>query len=575
VHLRDTVRAFRIGWPMVLVLALVGLLVGAVVAFAQRPAYVATAKAYVAVASATNAGDLVNSAQYTQQIATSFADIAGTSYVLRPVITRLKLDMTPAQLARSVSVTAGIGESVLEVQATDPSPTRAARIANAIAARLSTTVASLTPIGGRVDVTVVDPAVPPGTPIGATPLLLIGLGAGAGLLLGALLAVLRVLTDTRLRTAQDIGAVSSIPILASTPLDTAVRRHAVVLGDDPQGPLAESYRSLRAALQFLDVDEGARSIVVTSSVEAEGKSVTAVNLAVALADTGERVLLVDADLRRPGVAGLLGLDGTVGLTDVLIDRVPLDQALQPDERGLLTVLPSGAVPPNPNELLQSRALERLLAVLEERFDRVVIDAPPVLQVSDAAILAHRASGALLLVGSGQVKRAQLQGALDVFRQTRAPVLGIVLTMVPLRETNAGAAARTHRRGAGRSGATGATRAPFVPTPLEAPASADPVPAEEPSEPEAPREDAVEPQPVEPRADEEQLAEPQLVEPELVAPEPAEEQPAEEHPDEPQLVEPEPAEEQPVEEQPVELQLGEPEGVEPQPGEPDRKDRPDR
>lgn len=456
-QLRDYVRVLRRGWPLVVVLTVVGLLAGAGVSSLQRPVYVATAKAYVAVASAANAGDLINSAQYTQQIAASFVDIAGTSYVLRPVITRLRLDVTPAELAESVSVTAATDEAVLVIQATDSSPTQAARIANAIAARLSTAVASLTPTGGRVDVTVVDPAVPPASPISPVPLRDVGIGAAAGLVLGVLLAALRVLSDTRLRTAQEVRAVTALPILAATPR-TALRRPASVFADDPQGQLAESFRSLRAALQFLDVDEGARSIVVTSSLGSEGTSVTAVNLAIALADTGERVLLVDADLRRPSVAGLLGLDGGVGLTDVLIDRVALDRAVQTDEQGLLAVLPSGPVPPNPNELLQSRALERLLGIVEDRYDRIVIDAPPVLTVSDAAIVAHRASGALLVIGSGRVKRAQLQGALDVFRQTRAPVLGIVLTMVPPRETSAGAAAGPSRKAGGRTRPTGAVRA---------------------------------------------------------------------------------------------------------------------
>lgn len=458
---RDYLRALRRGWPLILILVAVGALVGAAVAFVQRPVYVATAKAYVSVASATNAGDLVNSAQYTQQVAASFADIAGTSYVLRPVIASLKLDTTPAELADEVAVTAATDEAVLSIEATDQSAVRAASIANAIAKRLSSAVASLTPTQGRVDVTVVDPAVPPTSPISPVPTFDVGVGAAAGLLLGVVLAILRVLADTRLRTVQDVRAITTAPVLATTPLKGRSRRHAAAFGEDPDGPLAESYRGLRAALQFLDVDEGVRSIVVTSSVESEGKTVTAIDLAVALAETGERVLLVDADLRRPNVATLLGLDGSIGLSDVLIDRVGLEQAVQTDERGSLAALPSGGVPPNPNALLQSKVLERLLTELEDRYDRVVIDAPPVLSASDAAIIAHRASGALLLIGSGRVKRAQLQGALEVFRQTRAPVLGLVVTMLPPELMNAGAGA--YRHAGGRSRRRGVVRPPVVPS----------------------------------------------------------------------------------------------------------------
>jgi succinoglycan biosynthesis transport protein ExoP len=490
VRVRDVLRALRVAWPLVVVLTLVGAGVGAIVASVQRPVYVATAKAYVAVASATSTGDLIDSAQYTQQIAASFADIAGTSYVLQPVIARLGLRRTAAELAASVSVTASPGEAVLEVEARDSSPAEAARIANAIGGRLSTAVASLTPAGGRVAVTLVDPATPPGAPVSPVPLLDVAVGGGAGLVLGALLIALRALSDTRVRTAEDVRALTAAPILASTPEDDAVRRRPAVFDDDPQGPLAESFRALRVALQFLDVDDGARSVVVTSSVETEGKSVTALNLAVALAETGERVLLVDADLRRPAVADLLGLEGAVGLTDVLIDRTPLDQAVQSGEHGLLAVLPSGAVPPNPNELLQSHALERLIPVLERRYDRVVIDAPPVLAVSDAAILAHRASGALLVVRSGRVQRAQLQGALDALRRAKAPVLGIVLTMVPLRETDAGAALDATRRRRGPDRTARSVRPPFVPpeqgqVPRTEPEESEPVDEQEPAAQQSP------------------------------------------------------------------------------------------
>jgi capsular exopolysaccharide synthesis family protein len=423
---------------MVLLL-LVGTAIGGSVSFLQRPAYVSTAKAYVFVSTATNVGDLASSSAYTQQVAASFADIAGTSYVLRPVISRLNLRVSPAELAQAVSVTAVANESVLEIQATDSSARRSARIANAVADRLTTTVGSLTPQTNRatvIKVTVVDPAVPPSTPVRPLPLLYVGIGAAAGLVLGVLLALLREVLDTRVRTVRDVEAVTAVPVLGSTPLDGNLRRHPIALGEGVQGPLAETYRSLRTSLQFLSVDEGLRSVVITSSIASEGKSITALNLAVALAEAGERVVLVDADLRRPSISRLIGIDGTIGLTDVLIGTVDLDQALQAGDRQHLTVLPSGTVPPNPNELLQTRALDGLLDELEARFDRVVIDAPPILPVSDAAILAHRSSGALLVVAAGHVKRAQVDASMAAFAQTGAPVLGVVLTMVPPRESAA-------------------------------------------------------------------------------------------------------------------------------------------
>jgi succinoglycan biosynthesis transport protein ExoP len=194
----------------------------------------------------------------------------------------------------------------------------------------------------------------------------------------------------------------------------------------------EAYRALRTNLQFLDFEAETRAFVVTSSISAEGKSTTAVNLALAIADAGRSVVIVDADLRRPKVANYLGVDGSVGLVDVLVGTSSLDDALQDWGEHGLAVLPCGPVPPNPSELLQSATMGELIATLRTRFDTVLFDAPPLLPVSDAAILSRQTSGALVVAAAKRVKKPQLRAALNNIDQVGARTLGIVITMVPVR-----------------------------------------------------------------------------------------------------------------------------------------------
>jgi len=193
---------------------------------------------------------------------------------------------------------------------------------------------------------------------------------------------------------------------------------------------------LRTNLQFVQVDGPLRSLVMTSSVPREGKSTTTCNLAITLSQAGLRVCLVEADLRRPRAADYLGMIGAVGLTDVLIGRVALEDAVQTWGQGMLDVLPSGPLPPNPSELLSSRAMTELMTTLHERYDLVLIDAPPLLPVTDAAILSTVADGAVLCVHAGKTRRDQLEQAAGALRSVDAKVLGVVLTMVPTKGPDA-------------------------------------------------------------------------------------------------------------------------------------------
>jgi succinoglycan biosynthesis transport protein ExoP len=430
-----------------IVLAILGAAGGSAYAALQRPAYSATAQTYVSAKSAGSLGDAAAGVTYVQQAVAGYAQIATTSYVLKPVISGLQLRTTPAQLATQIQTTTSATTAVLEITATDQNPSRAIAIANAVAKQLSAAAVSLTPesvatgaaataTSASIKLTVVNPAVAPATASGPSRALVIAGAALAGLVLAVLIGLLRELFDTRVRTADDVERVTELPLLGTIRKDADVARHPLPVLDAARSSQAEAFRTLRTNLRYVELDDIARSLVITSSIESEGKSTTAANLALAAAGLGQKVLLVDADLRRPAVGRLFGIDDSIGLSDVLIGQVPLDGAVQEVAQSGLQVLPAGAVPPNPNELLQSKAMAELLARLHEQYDLVVFDTPPLLPVSDAAVLAVQAGGVAMVAASGRVQRSQLDAALRSLERVNARTVGVIVTMVPRRGPDA-------------------------------------------------------------------------------------------------------------------------------------------
>jgi capsular exopolysaccharide synthesis family protein len=211
-------------------------------------------------------------------------------------------------------------------------------------------------------------------------------------------------------------------------------------------------------LQFVDIDQDTKTFVITSPLPAEGKTRTAVNLALAIAQAGQRVVLVEADLRRPRVNRYLGLIDDVGVTTVLLGRVTVDEALQRFGELPLEVLASGRQPPNPSELLASDRMRLLIKELRDRADVVVIDAPPLLPVTDAAVLAREADGTMLVIRHGRTTFDQIDRAIESLRLAGARLVGSVVNMVPAkgRDSYAYAYAYAYTRvvsSAGRRGRT--------------------------------------------------------------------------------------------------------------------------
>lgn len=290
-------------------------------------------------------------------------------------------------------------------------------------------------------INLLDPA-SPAFRVGTTLRQKIVLGVLVGLLLGLGGAFFLEYLDQTIKNAGDVERVTGVPILGLIPHDPALaagsgngRRAPVAvvtrMGADP--PAAEAFRALRTNVTFVGAEKPLQFVAITSPGPGEGKSTTAVNLAVALAQGGHRTLLIDGDLRRPSIHRVFGLVQEPGLTDVLVGHAPAREAVRPEVVPGLDILPGGPVPPNPSELLGSGAMTTLINGFRREYHYIIIDTPPTLPVTDASVVASNADAAILVLRSGDTEETAAQRALEQLHRVHARIAGAVLNGVSARQ----------------------------------------------------------------------------------------------------------------------------------------------
>lgn len=432
----DFIRVVRRSWLLIAALTILGIGAAAGVTLAATPMFQATTKLFVSVQSnGTTTSEVVQGNSAAQQKVSSYIEVATSASVLQPVIEELELQTSVAALASRVHASSGVNSVVITIGVLDADPATSARIATAVGTNVAKVITDdlETPTTGGPSLVRIGTIEPPTVPtVPTSPNLVVNLAAGLllGVVLGVTAALVRNALDTRVRTQDDVRQVTDLPVLGGIGFDPAASKQPLIVQVDPRNPRAESFRTLRTNVQFVDLDDDVRSITITSALPSEGKSTTAANLAIAMAESGVRVVIVDADLRRPRLGDVLGVEGAVGLTDVLIGHAELDDVVQPWGAGGLHVLPAGRIPPNPAELLGSARMRALVQVLAADHDYVIIDAPPLLPVTDAALLARLTDGALVISASGHASRGQLRVALDALASVGGRTLGLVMTMLP-------------------------------------------------------------------------------------------------------------------------------------------------
>lgn len=439
-QLRDYLRILRRHWILLVASVLAGILAGGAASVLVRPTYTAETQLFVAIQSSGTVQELQQGNTFSQARVQSYAKTVTTPVVLQPVIDTLGLSITTDELAESIEATTDLNTVLIGISVSDRSPVQAAATAQAIAASLIDAVDELErPKNGGaspVSLSVIAPATAPLAPSAPDTRLNLIMGLLVGLVLGIAGSLLRSTLDNRISGAEDLRQVTSAPILGGIFYDADAVQKPLLTHAPHQSPRAESFRQLRTNLQFANVSGKAKSVLVTSSLPGEGKSTTATNLAIALAQAGQNVCLIDADLRRPMVNEYLSLDRNAGLTTALVGRAEVDDLLQPWGEESLYVLTTGQIPPNPSELLGSDEMKYLIEGLEQAFDAIIIDAPPLLPVTDASVLAQHVGGVVVVVGTQKVKTQDLEKALNNLAMVGANLLGLVLNRLPSKGSDA-------------------------------------------------------------------------------------------------------------------------------------------
>lgn len=432
-ELRDYLRVARKrAW--LIVVATLGCIGCALVAsLATIPVYQGTAKLIV-VAKTDPSGGVTSAyegALLSQQLVKSFAQILESRTIAEEALRLDPQPFSPAELQQKVHAEPVTGTLLIHLSVQDTDAARARRLTNSVARGFISTVPRLQS-GSTLRVSIVEPALTPGAPIKPRTKLNVALGLLLGLTLGVGLALLREFLDRTVKAPRELEAAIESPVVGTIPPFKA-GKHLIPVAEQPRTAVAEAFRKLRTNFAFLGVDRASQCYVITSPSAGDGKSTVAANLAIALTQAGQRVAVIDADLRKPSIHRLFRLSQRVGTTTVLLDRAGIGDAIQHSAPDLPDVLTSGQLPPNPSELLGSRRMEELLAELKATYEVVLVDCPPLLPVTDPMVVSRFADGVLLVVRAGVTTRDQAEAAKGACMKAGAKIFGAVLNASPVIE----------------------------------------------------------------------------------------------------------------------------------------------
>lgn len=431
--LRDLLSILRARWIVVVATTLIGGLLALGVSLVTKPTFQSSIQFYVTVAAGDSASAAYQGSLGAQQRVQSYAALVESSDVTQEVVNTAGVALTAQEVASRTSATSDPDTVLLNVTVTDTEPDRAQQLAQGFGLVLPKVINAIeTPDGGGpalAKLTVVNPPALPESPVAPKTAQNAAVGLVLGLLAGIGLVLLNNTLDRRIRSKKQLEELTGKPVVGTIPFRKSEDREKdeehLVPFRTGHSPAAEAFRRLRTNLEFLNVDNPPRVLTLTSSVAAEGKTETAINLSLALAESGNRVLLVEADLRRPLAVSYLGMPDKVGLTNILSGQAAFDEVVQESKHEGLDVLACGPLPPNPSELLASEVARALFRDLRQNYEYVVVDAPPLLPVTDGALLSRITDGGLLVVRSDRTTSDQVAQAIDILDKADASLLGLV------------------------------------------------------------------------------------------------------------------------------------------------------
>ncbi len=428
----------RAYWLFALGFGLVGAILALTASLIVPPKYEAHAKLYVS----TVGGAPVSNASYqettaSQQIALSLAKLVPSEVITARVVDSLQLDMSPSELASQIEATVEPETVLIDLNVTDSSPNVAREVANATAFEFADFVEELqvkaAPSMPKPQVTLIQPAVTPSAPISPNVPRNVGLGTLAGLVAGLVFATLRERANRTVRDVHSLQHIVGQPPLGSIPISRSRDGESVAVVIDDKSVL-EGFKEVRTNLQHALGVRPTRIVCVTSAGLSEGKTTTVLGIAIALADAGHRVVVVDSDLRRPDLSRRLKLTGTAGLTEAISVGLTVGDVIHPSGLPGIDAISSGHASDQPSELLSSDRAALLFCVLGERYDFVLLDTPPLLAFTDAAVVADHTDGVVLVVPYAHVESNDLEAAVASLHRVERRILGPVFTFAPVSES---------------------------------------------------------------------------------------------------------------------------------------------
>ncbi len=432
----DFVTLTRRSWRALLVAVVLGIAAMAGVCATTPPTYQAQSTGFIAP---DHTGVIAGSEDATAR-ANSYLPLISSRPVLDKIRANQKVDSGGQALAGRLSAALVPGSTLIEVSASASTPAAAVALSNGALEALAAVIDDIESKGSgssgtTIRVVPLENAGEPTSPSSPNWKRNLLAGAAAGMVAGYLWVFLRRALDVRLRSDDDVNLLVGSGLLGRVP--KLGKRRGSSRGITSTDVLAqEAIRQVRTGLRFSSVDREVQSIAVTSANQSEGKSTISAGLAKAMAESGQPTLLVDGDLRRPSVTSMLGIDSTVGLSEVLSSQVAVTEAIQGTDWPGLFALPSGRIPPNPSEMLGSDAMRALVKELSRDYC-VIVDAPPLLPVTDAALISVVVDGVVLVAASGRTRKPELQAARRILDQVNSRVLGVVMNLVSPREGEGG------------------------------------------------------------------------------------------------------------------------------------------
>lgn len=426
-------------WRVLVLGAVIGVLGGLLLATSRPPEFTSNLKLYVSAQTANSATSAYQGTLLSQDRVKSYTELVNSRRILKAVATRLSIAEAPEALATRISATSNLDSVVIDVTVTDTNAARAAAIANVVGQEFVAMTSALEQpaqpeVAPAVAVRVVQPATLPASPSSPSAVEQLVTGGFIGLAIAVAWILLSARLSTRLRSEEELKSLSKVPNLGSIPQFRSSDQPKLVISTEPQSAVSESFRLVRTNLQFVaPPHQKGQAICISSPLPSEGKTTSVANLSLVLADTGYRVLVVEADLRRPALSKAFGLDNAVGLTNVLAGQITVDEALQ-KAAGRVDLLASGWLPPDPAEILGSKQFAELIRELGESYSFVLIDTPPLIPVADTAALAPSTDGLLLICRQGRTTSTQLRQTVEQIEAVSARIIGTLLTMTDSRST---------------------------------------------------------------------------------------------------------------------------------------------